>query len=258
MFSKFFKRKKEESEEQLDGVLPLNGADWSFLGTDIHSHFIPGIDDGAQTVEDSLTLIRSMIDMGFKNIVTSPHVFIDYYPNTTTSIQNGLQVLQDALKENNIDIKVKAAAEYYVDEYFSDLIDKEPLLTVHDNKVLIEFSMLFEPVMMNDVIFKMQGAGYRPILAHPERYLFFHKDLDKYRELKDRGCLLQLNLLSTTGYYGKGVKEATDKLLAQGMYDYCGTDMHHERHAVAMRGLLHSKLYSALANYPFLNSKITF
>ena len=235
---------------------PPADANWSFLGADMHSHFIPGIDDGAKTIEDSLTLVRAMKDMGYKTIITTPHVMIDYYANTTQIIQEGLAKVQEALKQDQIDITIKAAAEYYIDEYFIKLLDTEPLLTIYNNEVLVEFSMMYEPPMLFDVIFKMQAAGYRPIIAHPERYLFFHRNFDKYRMLKDRGCLMQMNMLSVTGHYGKNIKSVADELLGMQLYDYCGSDMHHERHAALLKSMAGTKDYYTFVNYPFLNSKL--
>jgi protein-tyrosine phosphatase len=255
MFSKLFNRKKREQDIYDDLPVPEN-ANWSFLGADMHSHFIPGIDDGAPDVEASLTLVRAMVAMGYKTIITTPHVMVDYYPNTAATIKAGLQKLQDALKQDNIDIPVRAAAEYYIDEYFIKLLDTEPLLTIYQNEVLVEFSMMYEPPMLFDVIFKMQSAGYRPIIAHPERYLFFHNDFKRYRDLKDKGCLMQMNMLAVCGYYGRNIKAIADELLAKGIYDYCGSDMHHERHATALKAMAGTKDYHTIIGYPFLNSRL--
>lgn len=254
MFSRLFNRKKKE-DSAYDLPVPEN-ADWSIIGVDIHSHFLPGIDDGAKTIEDSLFLLKAMMDMGYKSIVTTPHVMIDYYPNTTNTIQNALAQVQAALKENNIDLPVRAAAEYYIDESFLKLIDTEPLLTIYKNEVLVEFSMMYEPPMLHDALFNMQSGGYKPILAHPERYVSLHRNIERYSELKDRGCLLQLNMLSLTGYYGQHVKQVAEQLMAKGLYDYCGSDMHHDRHAANLRGMAMSKYYHKIASYPFLNSRL--
>src|SRR5262249_54737378 len=147
MFSRLFGRKRNEDAEY---ELPVpENANWAFLGADMHSHFIPGIDDSAKTIEEILALLRAMKNMVYKTIITPPHVMIDYYPNTTAIIQAGLQKVQDALKENNIELSVKAAAEYYIDEHFISLLDNnEPLLTIYQNEVLVEFSMMFEPPML--------------------------------------------------------------------------------------------------------------
>jgi len=257
MFSWLFNRKKKEEDIYAHMPAPA-GANWAFLRADMHSHFIPGIDDGAKTIEDSLAMIRAMKEMGYKSIITTPHVMIDYYPNTKEIITAGLQKVQQALKENNIDIPIKAAAEYYIDESFMALVDKKELLTIRDNEVLVEFSMLYEPPMLSEVIFRMQSAGYKPIIAHPERYLFFHGNLRKFRELKDNGCLMQMNLLSVAGYYGKNIKVVAEELMAKGIYDYCGSDMHHEKHAAALKALASSKEYNAIIGYPFLNSRLCF
>jgi len=258
MFSKLFNRRKHHENSSDQPLLShvAIGANWSFLGTDMHSHLIPGIDDGAKTIDDSLILLKAMKAMGYKNIITTPHVMIDYYPNSKETIQNGLLTVQNAIKENGIDISVKAAAEYYIDELFIKLIDMEPLLTIYNNEVLVEFSMLYEPPMLFDVIFKMQSAGYRPVIAHPERYLFFHQNFKKYRELKEVGCMLQLNMLSIAGYYGRHIKTIADELLTKRLYDYCGSDIHHERQAAALNAMADTKDYHTFVNYPFLNSRL--
>jgi tyrosine-protein phosphatase YwqE len=254
MFSRLFGKKKEK--DPYEHLPPPENPNWAILGADMHSHFIPGIDDGAKTIEDSLLLLRAMADMGYKTIITTPHVMVDYYANTTEIILNGLKTVQDALKENDIPLTLRAAAEYYIDDHFIQLLEKEPLLPIFKNQVLVEFSMLFEPPMLADVLFNMQRRGYRPIIAHPERYLFFHRDIAKFQELKDRGCMLQLNMLSIAGYYGQNIKAIAEQLLAKGLYDYCGSDMHHEKHAAVLRAMAGSRDYYKIANYPFKNAAI--
>lgn len=257
MFSKLFNWGKKGAGADDQTLVPEN-ANWSFLGADMHSHLIPGIDDGAKTIEESLDLVRSLADMGFKTIITTPHTMIDFYPNTTQTIQEGMKLLQAAVAENNIPVSIKAASEYYIDEHFMKLLDQEPLLTIYKNEVLVEFSMLYEPPMLSEVIYRMLQSGYKPVIAHPERYVFFHRDFSRYEELKDRGCLLQLNSLSVSGYYGRNIKEAALKILEKRMYDYCGSDMHHQRHAAALKAMAGTKDYHTFANYPFLNQRLCF
>lgn len=252
MFSGLFKKKKKEVE----GLqVPANG-NWSFLGADMHSHFIPGIDDGSKSMEESLAMIGALKDLGYNTIITTPHIMSDFYPNTRQTIEDGLKQVQAALVENNIDITLRAAAEYYIDEYFMQLVDKEPLLTLRKKEVLVEFSMMYEPPMLAEAIYKLQSNGYQPVIAHPERYLFFHRDFGRYREFKDRGCLMQMNMLAITGHYGKGIKAVADQLMAKGLYDYCGTDMHHERHVAVLKAITNTKDYLTFVNYPFLNSRL--
>ena len=223
----------------------------------MHSHLIPGIDDGAQTLEDSIELIKEFQELGFESIVTTPHIKSDYFPNDPAIIYNGLSELRQALHEQGINFPVKAAAEYYVDERFVEMLEAGPLMTINDKEVLIEFSFVFEPMRINEILFQMQTKGYRPVIAHPERYNYYHMKYNSYRELKDRGCLLQLNAISLTGYYGRTVKEISEKMLDENLYDYCGSDIHHLRHADTMRKLIRSRRFAQLYTYPFLNRKIT-
>ena len=231
--------------------------DFSFLQTDIHSHMIFGLDDGAQTVEDSLELIKNMHSLGFSTIITSPHVHSDFYPNTTGGILTQYNKVLAALKEEKIDINFKTAAEYMINDWFMELLkEEEELLTIHDKHVLVEMSYLAESPYLNDAIFQLQAKGYTPILAHPERYNFYHHDYKQYQALKDRGCLLQLNTIALSGYYGSHVKKIATQLLDEGMYEYCGSDMHHMRHFKALESLLDSKIIHKLADYPFRNKEV--
>lgn len=254
MFSKLFGTKKKETfQRQLDTP---TGANWAFLKTDIHSHLIPGIDDGAATPEDSISMILQLQEMGFEAVITTPHIKSDYYPNDSETILSGLEKLNNELCKRGIHMPVSAAAEYYVDERFMELLDKKDLLTVHKNEVLIEFSFVFEPMRLSEILFQIQAKGYKPILAHPERYNYYQKNPEIFQLLKERGCYLQLNALSMTGYYGKTVKETAERLLAGQLYDYCGSDMHHIRHAAAMHQFCGQKNFSQLYHYPFLNKEI--
>ena len=199
--------------------------------TDIHNHVLPGIDDGAADVEASLELVQSYENLGISNLIATPHVMNDYYPNTTRSINAALQLLEERLKALGKNIKIKAAAEYMMDQSFLELLDGESLLCLRDNLVLVEMSYFQPPINLNEILFKLQTAQYKPVLAHPERYGFFHsKSLSKYEELKTRGCFFQLNILSIVGHYGKNIQEIAFKLLEKEMIDFLGTDTHQVRH----------------------------
>ncbi len=251
MFSKLFGfGKKEESLS----VSPRG--DFSFLKTEFHNHLIPGIDDGSDSVEESLEMIRRFEALGYQNIITTPHVKIDHFPNSREIIQQGMKELQQVLQTENIRMNVRAAAEYFVDDHFMDLLETDDLMPITGNEVLIEFSFMSEPLQLRDIVFKIQTKGYKPILAHPERFEYFHRQPEIYSELKDRGCLLQLNLLSLSGYYGRGVKDIAERLLEQKLYHYCGSDAHHLRHTESLDKLRHSKVYDTLAAYPFRNAMI--
>lgn len=199
---------------------------------DIHSHLLPGIDDGAKDLNDSISLIKKMSEYGIKNFITTPHILGDVYSNTPEIIREKLKLVQDELKNQGlIDIKIKAAAEYMMDERFLELIenDKE-ILTLKDNYVLVEMSYFSPPYNLYDILFKLQLKGYKPILAHPERYNSYHNNFKEYYKLKNAGCLFQLNLLSLTKNYGVGVQKTAEKLIKEGLYDFVGSDVHHHNH----------------------------
>jgi protein-tyrosine phosphatase len=152
----------------LKNLTSKSANDFSFIGTDIHSHLIPNIDDGCTKIESSISCIRQLKEMGFNKIVTTPHIMGGVYPNTPEIISIGLKQLRQALIEAKIDIIIEAAAEYKVDELFAEYLSNDNLLTFGDNYVLIELSFVAPPVNLEEVIFSMRTKGYKPILALPE------------------------------------------------------------------------------------------
>jgi protein-tyrosine phosphatase len=206
-------------------------ADFSRLGCDMHSHLIPGIDDGAPDLETSLTLIRGLVSLGYRKIITTPHIYSDIHPNTPETIMPGFKIVTEAIKEQEIPVEFRAAAEYLMDEQFNDLLDTDqPLLTLSGNLVLVELSFVVPVINLKEVLFKLQVKGYQPVLAHPERYLYFGGNKGWYDQLKEAGCLFQLNLLSLRGYYGKGPLELAHYLIKKNYVNLLGTDLHHDRH----------------------------
>jgi len=197
----------------------------------MHSHLIPGIDDGAKDMEDSIRLIRGLADLGYRKLITTPHILADFYPNTPETIGQGLRAVQAELARQNIDVELHAAAEYLMDDHFIHLLQSgNPLLTLKDKLVLVELSFAVPAINLKEIIFEVQLKGYQPVLAHPERYLYFGADKTWYDRLKDAGCLFQLNLLSIKGYYGKGSQELAHYLIKKKYIDLLGTDLHHEKH----------------------------
>ncbi len=231
--------------------------DFSALGTDLHSHLLPGIDDGAPDLASSLELILALQQIGFRKLFTTPHVMSGFYPNTRDTILRKKEEVQEALSELGIDIEFGAAAEYYLDETFADLLKKEPLLTLPGNRVLVEMSFHQPYPDLHRVIFDMQMKGYQPILAHPERYPYF-RSVEDYENLSTMGCALQLNLLSLTGYYGKPVQSAAKTILHAELADFLATDLHHVRHAeLLQQALSHELVVKALQTMSFQNKEIT-
>lgn len=231
--------------------------DYSLLAPDIHAHLIPGIDDGPGTMAEALELIRGLRELGYRKLITTPHVMSDYYPNTRGDILKGLKAVQKAVKKAGIDVELDAAAEYMIDDQFRDKVEAGELLTFPDGRhVLVEFSFVGAPPHAHEDLFVLQTKGFTPILAHPERYAFFHGDMQKYRELKDYGCRFQLNLLSLAGYYGYDVKRNAEILLQEGYFEFAGTDLHHQRHLKALQAARrNSDFANALTRFEFDNDR---
>ena len=177
--------------------------DLSWLQADMHSHLVPGIDDGAPDMATSVTLIKGLHALGYKKIITTPHILWEIYPNTHDKIIEGISEVRKALELEGVDVELHAAAEYFIDEHFEqELKNKVPLLTISGNMVLVEFSMLNAPMDLQEVMFEMQMQNYQPVIAHPERYTYLARKKEVFDELKNAGCYFQLNLLALTGYYG--------------------------------------------------------
>lgn len=211
-------------------------ADFSLLKTDMHSHLIPGVDDGARDMETSLELIRGMQELGYSKIITTPHILWDMYKNTSEIILEKLEQLRTAVKEAGIEVEINAAAEYFLDDHVEELLkEKKPLLTIHKNWVLSEFSLAYPSHSLKSILFEMQMQGYQPVIAHPERYIYLKDAKDFYDELKDIGCLFQLNLPSIGGYYGKSVQELAQYLIKKEYYDLIGTDLHNDRYLESLK-----------------------
>lgn len=197
---------------------------------DIHSHLLPGIDDGAKTTANTVKLIKGFQDIGITQVITTPHISHYVWNNSPEIITTKHQETKSELDEKNIKIPFRAAAEYFMDDWFENHFKNEKLLTLKDNYVLVEISYQNAPVQLYKMLFELQVAGYIPVLAHPERYLYYRKDFSEYEKLKKAGCLFQLNLLATVGYYGERITKIAEELLNRGMYDFSGTDVHHMKH----------------------------
>jgi protein-tyrosine phosphatase len=201
------------------------------LQCDMHSHLIPGIDDGSPDLETSIRLIRGLMDLGYKKIITTPHINADIFPNTPAIIRTGQAELTAELKRQGIDLQLHAAAEYLMDDSFVRLVNSdEPLLTVKDKLVLVELSFAVPAMNIKEILFQLQLKGYQPVLAHPERYLYFGANKAWYDQLRDAGCLFQLNLMSFSGYYGPESRHLVEYLVKKKYVDLLGTDLHHDGH----------------------------
>lgn len=212
----FFKKKKKLKE-----VIPQG-----FI--DIHSHILYGLDDGAKTLTDTQMLISGLQDIGFEQFVATPHTTPLVWENTKEGILNRYEKVKSEMQLS--EEKLRVASEYLMDDSFLKRLESEKLLTLKENYVLVEMSYINPPIQLYEIIFQLVSQGYQPVLAHPERYNFYKNDYASFKQLKNAGCLFQMNLLSSTGYYGGSVTEIADHLLKEGMYDFSGSDVHHEKH----------------------------
>jgi len=220
---------------------------------DMHAHLLPGIDDGAKDLADSLTLIRGMQALGYEKLITTPHIYQEFYPNTSAGIRAKLAEVRAAVAEAEIDVKLEAAAEYFMDEHFDELLEADDLLTFGDNQVLVEMSFFAEPPNLEEQFFQLRTKGYQPVLAHPERYLYLASEPGRFQRFREMGVQLQLNALSLIGHYGPEVKRLARQLLQQRQYSFLGSDLHHQAHLEKLPKALQAK---ELRGYRFQNNQL--
>jgi tyrosine-protein phosphatase YwqE len=230
---------------------------FSAIGVDMHSHILPGIDDGSENLELSLELVQAMQALGYRKLIMTPHIMSDFYKNTPEIIREKLQLLRQAVKEAGIEMELDCAAEYYLDEGLLQKLEHgEELLTFGDNYLLFETSFLNEPLNLREVIFKMRSNGYNPVLAHPERYTYFYGKFDALVALREYGVLFQVNLNSLTGYYSPGAKEYAERLIDKGLVDFMGSDTHGVKHATNLHRVLSSKHMAKALALPLRNNQL--
>lgn len=241
----FFKKKKKRQE-----VGPLK--------VDIHSHLLPGLDDGVQTMEESLELLRHFEALGYQKVYTTPHIMSDFYRNTPEGIRQQLTEVRKAAKEEQLQIEIEAAAEYYLDEVFFDQLNHPAeLLTFGNNYLLFETGFINQPAILLEAIFKMQSQGLKPVLAHPERYAYLQGNYRMAADLAERGALLQINLNSLTGYYSPMAKKTAEKLIDDGLVSFVGSDMHNSKHMEALHDAINTTYFDKLLAQDLLNNSLS-
>ena len=222
---------------------------------DIHSHLLPGIDDGATDISNTIKLLEGIRKIGFTKCILTPHTLPEIWENTSDGIKETFHTTKNNLEEPLQTMLHRAASEYMINEAFLDRLHSEPLLTIKDNIVLIEMSYINPPLALKEIIFEIQIKGYQPLLAHPERYLFYHQNTKMYTTLKELDVKFQMNLLSSVGYYGSKVAIAADFLLKENYIDFVGTDVHHMKHIGAFENKIivksETQLQSAIERNSF-------
>lgn len=221
----------------------------------MHSHLVPGIDDGVTSNEQSLETITKLMDLGYEKFITTPHIMSDTYPNNPSIIRERLSSLNEFLRSKSMNVEVQAAAEYYLDEYTMRAVSApEEMLTFGNKYLLFETNYLSEPYVLKDFIFQATSKGYHPVLAHPERYQYM--TMQKAEDLTDRGVLLQVNLLSLSGFYMKAAQKLAEKLIEKKMISFLGTDCHSPLQAIALEKSLRTPAFKKAMDLPLLNEKI--
>ncbi len=213
------------------------------IGVDMHNHLIPNIDDGSKSMDETIVILKKIKELGYRKVITTPHIMAGAYNNNPEIILKGKkEVLKSILKED-IDLEFDATSEYYLDEHFERLIDSKDLLPFSDNYILFEQSFMAKPNSLEQVVFKLQTEGYKPILAHPERYNYLaDKNLENLKKIKNSGVLFQLNLFSLIGTYGPVSLRIAEALINEKMIDFVGTDLHNAGQLIYFESLLKNKL----------------
>lgn len=227
------------------------------MQVDIHSHLLPGLDDGVKSIKETIYILKILQKLGYQKVITTPHVMSDHYPNSNFDITNRLREVNEIIDKHQINIKLEAAAEYYLDEILINRItQQEKLLTFGNNYLLFETSFFNKPAFLEEAIFNMNAQGYQPVLAHPERYGYLLNDFELLMKLKNMNLSLQMNLLSLTGFYSREVKNFAKKLLKSNLIDFVGTDCHNALQANEILNKVNRKTVKLLSSQNFLNTSL--
>lgn len=227
------------------------------IQVDMHSHFLPGIDDGAENLEESLKLLKTFEERGYQKIITTPHIIQDLYENSAETIFPVLEKVRAALLEIGSSLKIEAAAEYFLDDNFIAMLESgHSFLTLKEHYILVETGFMNEPAYLREVLFKLRLKGYKPILAHPERYHYLQQKKEKLEELFDSGVKLQINTMSLGGYYGPPSQKLAEWMIEQGFVHFLGSDCHRSRHLEPLEKAYKSKGYQKIRELPLLNDSL--
>lgn len=228
----------------------------NYVSTDMHAHFLPGIDDGSPDLATSLQLIQGLQEIGYKRLIATPHIMSGFYPNTTEIIRQALARTQQAAQSAGLSLPLEAAAEYFMDESMEQKIEEDDILCFGAPKcVLVEMSFVSPAPMWESIIFNLQMRGYQPVLAHPERYSYYHSHIKAYQAFIERGAWLQVNLTSLAGHYGKAPQRVARELIKLGQVHLVGTDLHHQQHLnVLTNSLFDREMHKALEGIEWKNA----
>lgn len=232
----------------------VDRADACFWRVDMHSHLLPGVDDGVSSPEQSLQCLKQLAEWGIQKVITTPHISRDWHPNESATLRAGQSVLQTLADENQLNLRIEVAAEYLLDEFFPALLAADDLLTFGQERYLLfELGWAAAPRQLDELVFRIRARGYTPVLAHPERYGYYHEDLSVLTHLHENGCLFQLNWSALTGRYGSRTQAQARLLLKKGWIDFIGSDLHRPADLTTLAALFSSPAYEQLRELPLLN-----
>lgn len=201
---------------------------------DIHSHILPGIDDGAISIEESIDILKEAYNNGYTDIIMTPH-----YIYESMQVCNNkdkfklLKKMKDEINKNDLDINLYLGNEVFISDNIVDLLKNDEIYTLNGSRyLLIEFSMGYMPYMLDDILEDLFSNGIIPVIAHPERYSYLYNNIEFFKYLVDRGCLLQCNIGSLFGEYGKSAKKMVKLLLKNNLVSFFGSDIHHIKHNI--------------------------
>ena len=238
----FFRRSREQTK--------------LFYETDVHCHILPGVDHGSQNIAESLELLRTEIDMGIKRVVCTSHVTAETFENTPESLTKAFEELKKAVAEEGLPIELFLSAEYRIDEYWQKQYAAGQILPMPGKYILLENSFIQELIGMDEMMFELQVKGYKPILAHPERYRYYHSRHDRYEKLHSSNVVFQVNILSLAGYFGPGPREAALWLIDNNLCNMLGSDMHNMEHAKVIMDYINSKEWRRLIERHMLDRRV--
>jgi tyrosine-protein phosphatase YwqE len=239
------------------GTKKLPPFDLSQLKVDMHSHLIPGIDDGSKSIDDTIAMLAKFESLGFSKVITTPHIMHDYFRNTPEIIRGGLEKVREEIQRSGLTIQFEAAAEYYFDETLLEKLEKrEPLLTFGDKYLLFEFSFHVEPSNIEKLFFELITQGYKPVLAHFERYEFLHGSIEKAKEWRAKGINIQLNYNSLVGHYGPNVLKQARLLVDSSELDFVSTDCHRMEHLMILEKHITDPYFHKLGELNLRNASL--
>lgn len=245
MFHLFSKRKE---------TIPI----FESLGTDIHCHLVPGVDDGSKNYEESIECIRRMYEVGYRKMYITPHFQYPRYQNDEDDIKSRFEELKKHVEQAGVEMQLAGVAgEYRIDDAFQKRIEDARFLKIGGKYVLVELSLHQQRMGIEETIFDLQTKGYEVILAHPERYPYLGATSPMLERLKEQDVYFQINVLSLSGFYGEMSRKIGYELVNRGWVELLGTDMHNTRYAQAlMDASRDKKLAKLLDKCEFMNCKL--